>query len=1179
MTNFTQSIVMNRYQLVRAVGDGRMSNVFLADDLRNPGHQVAIKLLDTAHPDDIRHELFRRETFALERLSHPNIVKLLDHGFWDDRNCFYVVLEWLEDSLSQILAKATGQTMTRDASAALLHDIADALVYAHSEGVIHRDIKPGNILFDSAGTPKLSDFGISKLRDHLSIGLTLANFFSGGYAPPEQGRGEPGDERSDLYSFGSVAFHLISGEAPPPSGFQPEDVRRLVIDTKTKTLLTSLLDPDPAKRPASAGAVRTVFRGLVDQIVAMPPVLMLLTAKAIKEAAELGLIYRESLDLAKEWFISEFGGEEMAPVSCHLREDGTIRMVGRETRLACMRSEGGTCLIVRGVETPYGPTLEASRRSGFSARYLWQPVSESEMRQSDETERRQSEEGIEELFNRLTAHNRKSRVQREQRVGRRNLLEVCERLLAVQQRFVDSRSEALPFNHFDITPDLLVVHLAQPAPDDLGWSEGSSMAFFSANQRGEHSAGQLVEVSGNRVLIARDRYSTDKSSAEPGFPSTGSIGISVQEHLAALRRQQYAINRMRSGDLANPKLMEVLSDLRKAEFDRANSEITFFQDGLDTDKREAVSHALSANDIFLIQGPPGTGKTTVITELLLQILKEKPAARILVSSQSNVPVNHVLSRMDSLGGNSTPEIVRIGRADKIRQGAERWQLAERVERWRSEVVQHCKDLEVELRAESRQRGKQVKRLKSTDLDESSLFECQIWLDEAIAILLNLEEAQRQVEVLKSDQAAHGPHASPYVLDGELANLVRSIDVWSKEISDHVQSVIDLLPAQFDVAPSGNVRQDVERLRDMVVLASTPGDASDPNTNIIKLLQDWSAVFGRTPEFQLPILQRANVIAATCLYAGGAQLRDQTYDWAIIDEAGRATATELLIPLVRARRIILVGDERQLPPMLTGGPPAGRDEAGGSETEDLHQSLFERLVRDSTRNAPDAIRMLRTQHRMHPAIGDLISEVFYEGALDHGVTGSDRLHGLPWAEHPVMWLSTSDLPNHNEIRRDTSYSNMAEVEVVTQVLEWMEQDFQHAGESREIGVIAGYSGQVSALHDRIFPEDKIRWQRLDIEIATVDAFQGRDRDIVIYSAVRSNPENRIGFLRDARRLNVALSRAKQLLVIVGDARMYSQAGLQIRENPFRTVLTYIEGNPHSCSLTPWSPSLRSTLTNA
>ena len=164
--------------------------------------------------------------------------------------------------------------------------------------------------------------------------------------------------------------------------------------------------------------------------------------------------------------------------------------------------------------------------------------------------------------------------------------------------------QALAFNGLDIASDMLVVHLQKPAPDDLAWVEGSPMAFFSDDRRGEQTAGQLIEVSGNHVYIARDRSRLSQPAEEFEFPTTGSIGVSVREHLATLRRQKDATRRMRSGEVANPRLQDVLSDIRKAEFDQYPPDIEFFQPDLDFDKREAVAHALSTHDVFVIQGPP-----------------------------------------------------------------------------------------------------------------------------------------------------------------------------------------------------------------------------------------------------------------------------------------------------------------------------------------------------------------------------------------------------------------------------------------------------------------------------------------------------------------------------------------------------------------------------------------------
>ena len=115
------------------------------------------------------------------------------------------------------------------------------------------------------------------------------------------------------------------------------------------------------------------------------------------------------------------------------------------------------------------------------------------------------------------------------------------------------------------------------------------------------------------------------------------------------------------------------------------------------------------------------------------------------------------------------------------------------------------------------------------------------------------------------------------------------------------------------------------------------------------------------------------------------------------------------------------------------------------------------------------------------------------------------------------------------------------------------------------MISGYSAQVEQLTTRIDPEDERRWRNLQIEIATVDSFQGRECDIVVYSTVRSNRDRRIGFLRDYRRINVALSRARDLLVIVGDNFMMEAATIGADLNPFASVLDHMRTHRDECQI--------------
>ncbi len=290
--------------------------------------------------------------------------------------------------------------------------------------------------------------------------------------------------------------------------------------------------------------------------------------------------------------------------------------------------------------------------------------------------------------------------------------------------------------------------------------------------------------------------------------------------------------------------------------------------------------------------------------------------------------------------------------------------------------------------------------------------------------------------------------------------------------------------------------------------------------------------------------------------------DQEFDWAIIDEAGRATTPELLVSLVRARRAIIVGDEKQLPPMLDEELSDAELTRLGTTREELTESLFATLVTQGKEEELRAVQMLTAQHRMHPAIGKMISSVFYGGKLTHAVQAEERDHRLPWLNRPVVWFSTTHLPRHLETRANQSFYNRVEIDGISALLHQMERSYREMGEKREVAVITPYNAQIVELLAEITPSSSF-WQALSIEIATIDAFQGRDRDIVLYSTVRSNKEGSLGFLRDRRRLNVALSRAREALLLVGDTWTLERGRGGPRGHPYQELIRYLRTHPEDC----------------
>ena len=174
------------------------------------------------------------------------------------------------------------------------------------------------------------------------------------------------------------------------------------------------------------------------------------------------------------------------------------------------------------------------------------------------------------------------------------------------------------------------------------------------------------------------------------------------------------------------------------------------------------------------------------------------------------------------------------------------------------------------------------------------------------------------------------------------------------------------------------------------------------------------------------------------------------------------------------------------------------------------------------------------------------------------------HKQTWITKPVVWIETNKIRNHDEHKVGFSYQNIAETEVTKNVLDHLETDLSRQNLTRKVGIIAGYMGQKRMMRQQI-GRDLSRWPHLQVEINTVDAFQGQEKDYIVYSVVRSNAEHKIGFLQDERRLNVALSRARELLIIVGNSETAEFANTGGRDNPFYRVIKHIRENPADCIL--------------
>lgn len=262
-----------------------------------------------------------------------------------------------------------------------------------------------------------------------------------------------------------------------------------------------------------------------------------------------------------------------------------------------------------------------------------------------------------------------------------------------------------------------------------------------------------------------------------------------------------------------------------------------------------------------------------------------------------------------------------------------------------------------------------------------------------------------------------------------------------------------------------------------------------------------------------LVDQAQVIACTLTGARHSLIQDRRFKTVFIDESSQAMEAAAWIPIAKAQRVIMSGDHHQLPPTIKSREAA---------KEGLEHTLFARGLEAQ----PESVVMLQRQYRMAPAIMGFSSEQFYKGKLE--ADGSILARKSRFTQ-PLTMVDTAGAGYDEKVKQETlSTYNEEEASLLVRL---MQQDDL---EGLSVGVIAPYKAQVEVLKRLINQSDELANYRENVDINSVDAFQGQERDVIYISLVRSNANGVIGFLKEYRRLNVAMTRAKERLVIVGDS---------------------------------------------
>jgi hypothetical protein len=1102
---------------------GGQAEVFRAADLNQGGRHVAVKVVP-ATSDPIYRIYFERETAAHHKLDHPNVVSLLDSGTDPDVGVYYVVLTWVPTSLKEWLATVSEPPGWDDVAEVIALPLASALAHAHSMGVLHRDIKPGNVLWDGQ-KPLLADFALSKIKDQLAgaADATVAGMASAPWAPPDLA--SRGSTRFDVYSLAATLLQCVTAWELRDLPDLTRALDEADLPPAVSALLRRCLNIDAVKRPADGQQLHLELKAIQaarsdnwhDQKI-LSFELSATARRSLEEAAGdgrsaetvvTGLLGAATYVLPRLQTV----GDGRATLTAE-----EFRVLGDQVDLMLRFNNTHQLVCLRAAIRDFDDLERARQHADAfvldSRDFTWsalRPANPQRSALAAAELHRMLEKAVQDSGDRTSDAFKQARLS-----SWSQLIDAKE---ALEKRLEE------PIAYTRISRDGAQFDVETEAPLTGAFVDQERIARSADEPAGRGTPVTIVEVDGTDVTVRTARSGDD-------LPAHGVLVRDRAPSRAAIRRQKNALAALRDGSAARPHLRELVLDPTVAsppepvEFEPRRPDF-------DDDKKLAVAHALGSQDLFLVQGPPGTGKTSFIVELVHQHLAARPGDKILLVSQMHVAIDNAVTRLDRSGVGS---VVRLSsRDDNVDPAAAHLLLSNKLAVWAEEI-----------RGRARTGMAVLAEREGVHIDHLSLA---LYAEEALATLRQKTETAELLGDLDADDRLDNEDL-PEDRAELLADYLRAVERAAEAAAQVRTAAAALEMAVPDELGEPELQQLIAGLLD--------GPGAGPRLReLLRTQGDWLASLNDPQTAEPMFLPTQSVVAGTCMgFLANPHIQSMQFDLCIIDEASRATAPELLVPMTRAKRWVMVGDTQQLPPMVE----EVFDHRDLVDTFDLDKvfltsSLFGILLGE----APEACTAsLVTQHRMAEPIGELISHVFYDQTLIHDpvpvldpatVDDSDRL----------VWFSTSRRTNRREDDRhagSSSTSNKLEAAKIAELVARLDTDAQAGKYARsdggkvEVLILSGYRRQCTEI-DRALR--RLTLSRIAVQVKTVDAVQGREADVVIFSVTRSNLTGELGFLADRYqgRVNVALSRARELLWIVGDSDFCNS-----KKGPLNSVLTHI-----------------------
>lgn len=1077
----------------------------------------------------------------LANLSPDYVPKIREFGIAKKSGCLFAVSDFVDGYTWQDICKLD---LSDEQKQVLIHQFIQNIAHLHSLGFTHGDLKPDNVLVTIA-----DDSVQLHILDILDFSPSGQSQFNTEYSPEFD---HPTEKQRDNFAVMKMACELLGVEWNRPSeSFADisEAVQQEYSDSQTAFI--SLARFKEALNPKPSTLMIDITVGWHDSF---------LPIAIYPENGELFVQFKESERYPNKEIDITFIGLGGRLTACYsIAEQKFRRTFPPRERNHIIRNDrdDSKCSLQIGLNITHSNYSNLDKLNEFikdSTEFknaIIQFVQEQFLKQS---EKEQAEEN--ENFEAETVDIGTEETVIEQRPSIQKLW----------QAILDTETEALPSitasevlqktenGETYIPYDGEINPIDQFKQDEIveaiGKSEDGEKTFV-------YGTVDVVKSTLNEIHLKKYK---DKNTVriQSGTP----VYLQSFQNKASYKRRKNALQRILDGESAVKNLVHYFDEhcglpSEKYEIHVSDEEFKRYDQpeknvSLNEAQRIAFQRLIANGPLSLLQGPPGTGKTEFIAAFVHYLFDVQKVRNILLVSQSHEAVNTAAERIHK-------HCQRLGTDLQLVRFSNR-EIAD------SEILEDVFSPNLVGQKRALLNVNKISNIcqlgRSMGLPENYLRERA---ELAFDIGVQIRRYQKIVKSSKGETVDEDEKRLRKKLEKSIKEQAQAMGLHELvEIDEILPKFISELDHKHNIQPIENIQAG----------------------KLIDLTQDMlEALSNERTNYDEFLARSRQLVIGTCVGIGQRHIgiADNLYDWVIVDEAARSISSELAIAMQSGTRILLVGDHKQLPPLYSEEHKNALARRLGisKRGEELDQALgsdFERVF--LSEYGKQTCATLKTQYRMAPAIGSLVSACFYENVLENGKTDNDVPNiyfRLPEKiKSCVTWLDTTSLPSaYHEPAKNGSLSNRAEADVIIGILQDLANDetfmnsepVQKCLEKNEqaIGVICMYSEQKKLIRKKFNERSWNDEFRRLVKIDSVDSYQGKENRVIILSLTRYDKECNTGFLHLPNRINVALSRAMDKLIIVGAKTMWEHP--KNSKTPLAKVLRFIQkqNNPQDYAI--------------